>query len=79
MAREIVSVGRPVPGSACAVLDEDRARAPAGRVGRVWINGPSLMEGYLDDPGATARALRDGWLDTGDLGFSSRPQATSSI
>ena len=41
----------------------------AGRVGRVWVRGPSLMEGYLGRPRATARALRDGWLDTGDLGF----------
>jgi acyl-CoA synthetase (AMP-forming)/AMP-acid ligase II len=38
-------------------------------VGRVWVRGPSLMDGYLDRPEATARALRDGWLDTGDLGF----------
>ncbi|HEY4592529.1 MAG TPA: AMP-dependent synthetase, partial [Thermoanaerobaculia bacterium] len=42
---------------------------PAGTVGRIWIQGPSLMEGYLGDPEATARALQDGWLDTGDLGF----------
>ena len=57
--------------------DEGPARpspeaAPAlepGRVGRVWVRGPSLMEGYLGRPRATARALVDGWLDTGDLGF----------
>jgi acyl-CoA synthetase (AMP-forming)/AMP-acid ligase II len=67
--REIVSVGRPVPGFRLRVLDDARRELPEGRVGRVWIAGPSLMEGYLDDPAATARALRDGWLDTGDLGF----------
>lgn len=67
--REIVSVGRPVPGFRLRILDEAGRERPEGRIGRVWIQGPSLMEGYLDDPLATARALRDGWLDTGDLGF----------
>jgi fatty-acyl-CoA synthase len=67
--REIVSVGRPVPGFRLRILDDAGRELAAGRVGRVWIAGPSLMEGYLDDPEATARALRDGWLDTGDLGF----------
>ena len=67
--REIVSVGRPVPGFRLQIRDEAGRELPEGRVGRVWIQGPSLMEGYLDDPEATARALQDGWLDTGDLGF----------
>jgi acyl-CoA synthetase (AMP-forming)/AMP-acid ligase II len=67
--REIVSVGRPLPGFRLEVRDDLGRPLPPGRVGRVWIQGPSLMEGYLDAPEATARALRDGWLDTGDLGF----------
>ncbi|HEV2852389.1 MAG TPA: fatty acyl-AMP ligase [Thermoanaerobaculia bacterium] len=67
--REIASVGRPVPGFRLRILDEAGNDLPEGRVGRVWIAGPSLMDGYLGDPDATARALRDGWLDTGDLGF----------
>jgi acyl-CoA synthetase (AMP-forming)/AMP-acid ligase II len=73
--REIVSVGRPVPGFRLRIVDPhaadhaDLADLPEGQVGRIWISGPSLMDGYLDDPEATARALHDGWLDTGDLGF----------
>jgi acyl-CoA synthetase (AMP-forming)/AMP-acid ligase II len=70
--REIVSVGRPVPGFRLRIVDPDGCDLhdlPDGAVGRVWIQGPSLMEGYLGDPEATARVLRDGWLDTGDLGF----------
>jgi acyl-CoA synthetase (AMP-forming)/AMP-acid ligase II len=69
VGREIVSVGRPVPGFRLRVHDEAGCEVPAGRVGRIWIQGPSLMEGYLGDPAATARALQKGWLDTGDLGF----------
>jgi fatty-acyl-CoA synthase len=67
--REIVSVGRAVPGFRLRIVDEMGRDLPEGRVGRVWAQGPSLMDGYLGDPEATARALRDGWLDTGDLGF----------
>jgi fatty-acyl-CoA synthase len=67
--REIVSVGRPLPGFRLRIVDEEGSDVPDGRVGRVWIQGPSLMDGYLGDLEATARAFRDGWLDTGDLGF----------
>jgi acyl-CoA synthetase (AMP-forming)/AMP-acid ligase II len=67
--REIISVGRPVPGFRLRIVDETGRDLPEGRVGRIWARGPSLMDGYLTDPASTARALRDGWLDTGDLGF----------
>ncbi|HNC97462.1 MAG TPA: fatty acyl-AMP ligase [Myxococcota bacterium] len=65
---ELVSVGRPVHGFTVEIRDEDRVLGP-GRVGRVFAKGPSLMEGYLGQPEASAQALVDGWLDTGDLGF----------
>jgi len=70
--REIVSVGRPVPGFRLRVVDEAGDDLPEERVGRVLVQGPSLMEGYLGAPEATARALIAGWLDTGDLGFLHR-------
>jgi acyl-CoA synthetase (AMP-forming)/AMP-acid ligase II len=52
---------------------EFRVRADDGRIhtsgsGEVLIRSPSTMTGYLDDTAATARALQDGWLATGDLG-----------
>lgn len=69
LGRELVSLGRAVPGFELEIRDR-RGRAVAERqVGRVWARGPSLMSGYLDHAEATAKALRDGWLDTGDLGF----------
>jgi fatty-acyl-CoA synthase len=66
---EIVSVGRPLPGFELRLVDADRREVETGWVGRVLLRGPSLMEGYLGRPEATAQALADGWLDTGDLGF----------
>ena len=66
---EIVSVGRPLPGFALKIADDDGGELEPGRVGRVLVRGPSLMEGYLGRPQPTAEALRGGWLDTGDLGF----------
>jgi acyl-CoA synthetase (AMP-forming)/AMP-acid ligase II len=66
---EIVSVGRPLPDFALRVVGRERRDLPERRVGRVLVRGPSLMEGYLGWRRATARAIRDGWLDTGDLGF----------
>jgi acyl-CoA synthetase (AMP-forming)/AMP-acid ligase II len=52
---------------------EFRVRGDDGRMsrsgsGEVLIRSPSTMTGYLDDAAATARALEDGWLATGDLG-----------
>jgi acyl-CoA synthetase (AMP-forming)/AMP-acid ligase II len=67
--RELVSVGRPLPGFEVEIRDATLTSLGEGRVGNVWVHGPSLMAGYLGRPRATARALRDGWLDTGDLGF----------
>jgi fatty-acyl-CoA synthase len=77
--REIVSVGRPVPGFRLRILDPAGRELPAGQMGQVWIQGPSLMEGYLDNPESTASALRDGWLDTGDLGFFYPPDENGEL
>ncbi len=65
----LVSLGRPLPGFALRVLDRRGRELPPGRVGRVQIKGPSVMEAYHRRPEATSAALQDGWLDTGDQGF----------
>jgi fatty-acyl-CoA synthase len=66
---EMVALGRPLPDFELRVVGEDGRGVEGGTVGRIIVRGPSLMAGYLDQPEATAAALRDGWLDTGDLGF----------
>ncbi|HVN31078.1 MAG TPA: AMP-binding protein, partial [Thermoanaerobaculaceae bacterium] len=67
--RRIVSVGTPVPGCELEVRNAQGEEVPERTVGRIFARGPSVMVGYLGQPDATARAISDGWLDTGDLGF----------
>jgi len=66
---ELASLGLPLPGFELQLRTPERAPLPEGRVGRLWIRGPSLMDGYLGRPEATAATFDGGWLDTGDLGF----------
>lgn len=66
---ELVSVGKPVPGFTVRVLDPDDRVCEEGEVGRVVVRGPSLMDGYFGRPEDSSTALRNGWLETGDLGF----------
>jgi len=66
---EIVSVGVPLASFSVRITNDCGQAVAAGHLGRVEVAGPSLMAGYLGQPDATRRVLRDGWLDTGDLGF----------
>jgi long-chain acyl-CoA synthetase len=63
------SAGRPIGGVEVRVVDEDDAEVPQGKVGEVIIRGPNVMKGYLNQPELTARALRGGWMHSGDLGY----------
>jgi len=63
------SVGLPVPGTEVRIVGEDGSVLPAGEVGEVCVRSAAVMRGYWRSPEATAEALRDGWLHTGDLGY----------
>ncbi|MFL5362455.1 MAG: AMP-binding protein [Myxococcales bacterium] len=65
---EVAAVGTPVPGVDVRIVRPDASEAPDGTVGRIEVRGPSVMTGYLEDPAATAKVVKEGWLDTGDLG-----------
>jgi fatty-acyl-CoA synthase len=65
-----IMCGYPLPNHELLVVDATGTALPDGGIGHIWLRGPSLMTGYFDDPDATARAMRrDGFLDTGDLGY----------
>ncbi|MFM8515018.1 MAG: AMP-binding protein [Actinomycetota bacterium] len=63
--------GVTVPNTECRIVDvEDGADQEVGGVGELWVRGPQVMKGYLNNPEATAITIdSDGWLHTGDVGF----------
>ena len=63
-----VSVGRPIPGVTVRIVDADERPLPDGHLGHVQVEGSNVTEGYYGDAAQTALALRERWLDTGDLG-----------
>jgi acyl-CoA synthetase (AMP-forming)/AMP-acid ligase II len=65
----LVGCGRPFPDHEVRIVDDEGQTLPERRVGQILAKGPSVMKGYLDNPEATAAALKDGWLHTGDLGY----------
>ncbi len=62
------SVGIPRTGVAVRVVDADGRDLRPGETGEVIVAGDVVMAGYWNNPSATASALRDGWLWTGDVG-----------
>jgi long-chain acyl-CoA synthetase len=63
------SVGLPVPGTEIQVLGDRGQVLPTGEIGEICCRSPGVMRGYWRSPDATAEALRDGWLHTGDVGY----------
>ncbi|ALC14106.1 AMP-binding protein [Sphingopyxis sp. 113P3] len=64
----LASVGYPQSAVQVVVADGDGRELPAGEAGEVMVRGATVMKGYWNNPEATARALQNGWLATGDIG-----------
>ncbi|RYY26878.1 MAG: fatty acyl-AMP ligase [Sphingomonadales bacterium] len=69
--RAIVNCGKAVRDMEIQVREEDGTPLPDKAIGKVWCRGPSVMVGYFRDQEATDACLKDGWLDTGDMGYLS--------
>ena len=82
-AREVVDCGVPFPGHDLAIIDETGAPVGDRRVGQIVVRGPSVTQGYFEDPELTAQTFRPlplladaagppqrPWLHTGDLGYT---------
>jgi long-chain acyl-CoA synthetase len=67
MVRNPGSVGKPLPGIEVRVVDEHDQDVPTGELGELLVRGPNLMQEYYHLPEETAKALRGGWLYTGDM------------
>jgi len=59
--------GVPWPGT-LLVVGMDGEPLPAGERGEVWVRGPTVMSGYLDNPELNRIAFTEGWFRTGDIG-----------
>lgn len=64
-----VPVGRPVQGVEVAIRSLDGTDLPTGEQGEIHLRSDTVMAGYWKRPDLTAAVLRDGWLNTGDIGY----------
>jgi long-chain acyl-CoA synthetase len=67
LTRRISSAGRESIVTEVRLVDEEDNDVPVGEIGEIAVRGKNIMKGYWKDPELTARALRGGWLHTGDM------------
>jgi fatty-acyl-CoA synthase len=69
--RAIVNCGKPLPDMDVEIRGEGgKPLRKDHQIGKVWCRGPSVMHSYFRNEEATAECLVDGWLDTGDMGYT---------
>jgi fatty-acyl-CoA synthase len=64
----IVTAGYPRTGMTISIRDAEGEPVPTGQRGEIYVVGPAVFAGYLDNEEANAKAFRGGWFRTGDLG-----------
>jgi long-chain acyl-CoA synthetase len=67
--RKVNSIGTPLEDTEMRVVDADGNDLPPGERGEILIRGHGVMKGYWNQPEATARTLRGGWMHTGDVAY----------
>ena len=71
--RKLGSIGLALPSTDCKIMDIETGETQLGlgpdQIGELCVKGPQVMKGYLNRPEESARALRDGWLYTGDIAY----------
>ncbi|XP_073008906.1 4-coumarate--CoA ligase-like 1 [Typha latifolia] len=68
--RQFGSAGTLAPEVEAKVIDVETLKLlPSNQLGEICVRGPNIMEGYFNNPQATAFTLKQGWLHTGDLGY----------
>ncbi|KAL8654145.1 MAG: hypothetical protein Q9210_001691 [Variospora velana] len=71
--KTIGSVGRLLPNQVAKYMSPEEKEVPAGEVGELWIKGPNIFKGYLNNPDGTRNALtEDGFFKTGDVGYQDK-------
>ncbi len=71
-AAEIIvsTCGKPIPEIEVEIHDPEGRTLPSGEAGEIVVRGYNVMQGYFDDPAATAETIDEsGWLHTGDIGL----------
>lgn len=64
---KVGAIGVPGYRWECKIVDENNKEVPQGEVGELCVKGPGVMTCYYNDPEATAKTLKNGWLCTGDM------------
>jgi len=67
--RKAGSIGLPIPNVEVSIQDEQGKKLDPNEIGELCVRGGNVMQGYWRQPAETSKAMRDGWLLTGDIGY----------
>ncbi len=67
-ANRVGTIGIPWPSTNMKLMKDDGTEAALGEPGEIWAKGPQVFQGYFNRPDETAKAMKDGWFKTGDIG-----------